>query len=230
MTQPEAPRRGIRSYVLRAGRVTVAQQRALVTLGPRWLLPFQPQPPDFTALFGRRAPLILEIGSGMGQATAAIAAAHPEQDYLAVEVHPPGIGSLLQLIARREIGNLRLIQHDAVAVLTHMIPDGALAGIHIFFPDPWPKQRHHKRRLIQPEFTALLARKLAVGGYLHLATDWADYALHMLRVLDATPGLANAHGPGTAAPDPGMRPPTRFEQRGLRLGHAVSDLLYRRHA
>jgi tRNA (guanine-N7-)-methyltransferase len=222
------PRRGIRSYVLRAGRVTVAQQRALATLGPRWLLPFQPQPPDFAAVFGRQAQLILEIGSGMGQATAAIAAAHPENDYLAIEVHAPGIGSLLQLIAQREISNLRLIQHDAVAVLTHMIPDGALAGIHIFFPDPWPKTRHHKRRLIQPEFAALLARKLAPEAYLHLATDWTDYAQHMLRVLDATPGLSNAHGPGATAPDPGGRPPTRFEQRGLRLGHAVSDLRYRR--
>jgi tRNA (guanine-N7-)-methyltransferase len=208
----------------------VAQQRALATLAPRWALPFQTQPPDFATIFGRRAPLILEIGSGMGQATAAIAAAHPENDYLAIEVHPPGIGSLLQLITQREISNLRLIQHDAVAVLSHMIPDGALAGIHIFFPDPWPKQRHHKRRLIQPEFAALLARKLATGGYLHLATDWMDYAQQMLRVLDATPRLSNAHGPGAAAPDPGARPPTRFEQRGLKLGHGVTDLMYRCHA
>jgi len=202
------------------------QQKALAELGPHFVLPYLPAPIDFDQVFGRIAPRILEIGFGMGQTTAEVAATHPENDYLGVEVHTPGVGSLLKQIGERELSNIRIIQHDAVEVLEHMIASGALAGVHIFFPDPWPKKRHHKRRLIQPDLVQLLAQKLAPGGYLHCATDWEDYAIQILQVLSAEPLLANtAEG---YAPRPEWRPLTKFEQRGLRLGHGVWDLLFRR--
>ncbi|MGA7951695.1 MAG: tRNA (guanosine(46)-N7)-methyltransferase TrmB [Thiobacillaceae bacterium] len=202
------------------------QQKALAELGPRFVLPYTPTPIDLDQVFGRTAPRILEIGFGMGQTTAEIAAAHPGQDYLGVEVHTPGVGSLLRQIGERELNNVRIIQHDAVEVLANMIPNAALAGVHVYFPDPWPKKRHHKRRLIQPDLVHLLAQKLAPGGCLHCATDWQDYAIQMLQVLSAEPLLANtAEG---YAPRPQWRPLTRFEQRGLRLGHGVWDLLFRR--
>ncbi|MGA9993516.1 MAG: tRNA (guanosine(46)-N7)-methyltransferase TrmB [Thiobacillaceae bacterium] len=202
------------------------QQKALAELGPRFVLPYTPTPVDLDQVFGRTAPRILEIGFGMGQTTAEIAAAHPGQDYLGVEVHTPGVGSLLRQIGERELNNVRIIQHDAVEVLANMIPNAALAGVHVYFPDPWPKMRHHKRRLIQPDLVHLLAQKLAPGGCLHCATDWQDYAIQMLQVLSAEPLLANtAEG---YAPRPQWRPLTRFEQRGLRLGHGVWDLLFRR--
>jgi tRNA (guanine-N7-)-methyltransferase len=202
------------------------QQRALAELGPHFVLPYTAAPIDFDQVFGRIAPRIVEIGFGMGQTTAEIAAAHPGQDYLGVEVHTPGVGSLLKLIGERELSNVRIIQHDAVEVLEHMIQHRALAGVHVYFPDPWPKKRHHKRRLIQPDLIHLLAQKLAPGGYLHCATDWEDYAIQMLQVLSAEPRLANtAEG---YAPRPEWRPLTKFEQRGLRLGHGVWDLLFRR--
>ena len=223
---PQHPR--IRSYVLRAGRIGPGQQRALDALGPRFVLPFVPTPLAPATVFGRSAPLILEIGFGMGDATAAIAAQMPQHDFLGIEVHPPGVGALLKLIGERELHNLRIVQHDAVDVLREMIAPGSLAGVHIYFPDPWHKKRHHKRRLIQPDFVALLASRLGPGGYLHAATDWQPYAEQMLQVLSAEPLLANTVD--GYAPRPAWRPPTRFENRGLRLGHGVWDLLFTRRA
>ena len=218
--------RPIRSFVLRQGRVSNAQRRALEELAPRHAIPFQESLLELDQVFGRAAPKILEIGCGMGETTAAIAALHPENDYLGIEVHSPGVGSLLQRIEAGGLANLRVIQHDAVEVLRHMIGTGTLAGVHIFFPDPWPKKRHHKRRLIQPPLVALLCDKLAPGGYLHAATDWQEYAEHILAVLAAEPRLVNtADG---YAPRPAYRPLTKFEQRGIRLGHGVWDIVFRR--
>ncbi|OGA07595.1 MAG: tRNA (guanosine(46)-N7)-methyltransferase TrmB [Betaproteobacteria bacterium RIFCSPHIGHO2_12_FULL_69_13] len=214
--------RPIRSYVLRQGRTTPAQRRALDGLFPKYGLPFSARPIDSAAVFGRRAPLVLEIGSGMGETTAEIAATQPQRDFIAVEVHGPGVGSLLNRIAAAGLTNLRVVRHDAAEVLEHMIADGGLAAIHLFFPDPWPKKRHHKRRLVQPAFAALAARKLAPGGLLHAATDWPDYAERMLAVLRAEPLLEEAPA-GSAA-----RPVTKFESRGLRLGNPVRDLAFRR--
>lgn len=212
--------------MLRQGRVTPAQRRALGSLFPRYGIEFRSEFLDLAAVFGRNAPLVLEIGSGMGESAAEIAKAHPERDFIAIEVHGPGVGSLLNRIEAQKLTNLRVLQHDAVEVLEHMIPDAALAGIHLFFPDPWPKKRHHKRRLVQPGFASLAARKLAPGGYLHAATDWPDYAAHMLAVFAAEPLLENtARG---FAPRPAHRPLTKFERRGLGLGHAVHEMLFRR--
>jgi len=216
----------IRSSVLRAGRVGSGQARALAEVGPRCLLSYQPARCDLDAAFGRAAPKVLEIGFGMGEGLAETAAAHPESDYLGVEVHTPGVGALLKQIGERGLANVRVIQHDAVEVLENMIAPASLAGVRIFFPDPWHKKRHHKRRLIQPPLVALLASRLASGGYLHLATDWQDYAEQMLAVLSAEPLLQNTVA--DYAPRPDTRPLTKFEQRGLRLGHGVWDLLFRR--
>ena len=220
--------RQIRSYVLRQGRTTPAPQRALDELFDRYGIAFRDAPLDAAAVFGRHAPLVLEIGSGMGETTAAIAQAEPGTDFIAVEVHAPGVGSLLRKIQALDLRNLRVVRHDAVEVLARMIPDGALAGIHLFFPDPWPKKRHHKRRLVQPAFAALAARKLAPGGTLHAATDWPEYAEQMLAALGAEPLLENTAA-GYAA-RPARRPLTKFEQRGLVQGHAVRDLVFRRRA
>ncbi|MBK9361157.1 MAG: tRNA (guanosine(46)-N7)-methyltransferase TrmB [Rubrivivax sp.] len=222
----DGPRRPVRSYVLRAGRMGSGQQRALAELGPRFVLPFQPQPLDAAAIFGRRAPLVLEIGFGMGAATAAIAAARPDADFLGVEVHEPGVGALLRLIGEHGLTNLRIVRHDAVEVLQQMIAPASLAGVHVFFPDPWHKKRHHKRRLIQPPLAALIASRLAPGGVLHCATDWEPYAEQMLQVLSAEPLLANTAA--GYAPRPDYRPLTKFEARGLRLGHGVRDLVFSR--
>lgn len=220
--------RPIRSYVLRQGRVSNAQARAHEALLPRYGIEFAAEFIDPLRLFGRRGRLVLEIGFGMGETTAAIAAAHPETDFLAIEVHTPGVGSLLKQIGERGLTNLRVIQHDAVAVLREMVAPASLDGIHIFFPDPWPKKRHHKRRLVQPEFVALLAARLKPGGTLHLATDWQDYAEQMVSVLAAEPLLENTAA--GFAPRPAQRPQTKFEARGLRLGHAVRDIVFRRRA
>ena len=218
--------RHIRSFVLRQGHLSPAQQRAVDTLMPRYGIPYEAGPLDLDRAFGRSAPKILEIGFGMGDGTATIAAAHPENDYLALEVHTPGVGNLLKLIEERGLTNLRIIQHDAVEVLRDMIADDALDGVHIFFPDPWHKARHNKRRLIQGPFIAKLMPKLKAGGYFHSATDWEDYAVQMLDVLSAEPRLENtAEG---YAPRPEWRPLTKFEQRGIRLGHGVWDLLFRK--
>ncbi|MFN4148782.1 MAG: tRNA (guanosine(46)-N7)-methyltransferase TrmB [Rhodocyclaceae bacterium] len=227
--QSDIPERThIRSYVLRQGRVSKAQQRYYDEGMPRWGIPYAATPLDFAAVFGRQAATILEIGCGMGETTALIASAHPENDYLGIEVHTPGVGSLLKEIATRGLTNLRVIQHDAVEVVRDMIPHRSLAGIHIYFPDPWPKKRHHKRRLIQPPFVHQLALRLAPGGYLHCATDWEDYAQQMLEVLSAEALLENTAR--DFAPRPDWRPQTKFEQRGLRLGHGVWDLLFRRRS
>jgi tRNA (guanine-N7-)-methyltransferase len=212
--------REIRSYVLRQGRTTPSQLRALDELFPRFGISFEEKPLEPKTLFGRTAPLVLEIGSGMGETTAQIAQAHPDTDYVAIEVHGPGVGSLLKQIAALELKNLRVIRHDAVDVLEKMIPDGALAGIHLFFPDPWPKKRHHKRRLVQPPFAALAARKLAPGGYFHAATDWPEYAEQIDGVLSSNRSFTKE--------EPKHRPVTKFERRGIGLGHPVRDLLFRR--
>jgi tRNA (guanine-N7-)-methyltransferase len=202
------------------------QVRALAELAPRLVLPYREQRLDAAAAFGRVAPLVVEIGFGMGQATAAIAAARPDTDFLGVEVHEPGVGALLQRIDEQQLGNLRIVQHDAVEVLQSMIAPDSLAGVHVYFPDPWPKKRHWKRRLIQPPFVALLASRLAPGGVLHCATDWQPYAEQMLEVLGAEPMLRNT-APGFE-PRPAYRPETKFERRGLALGHGVWDLLFER--
>ncbi len=216
----------IRSFVLRQGRVSSAQQRYHVEGLPLWGIPYRAAPLDLTEVFSRSAPRVLEIGCGMGETTAIIAAAHPENDYLGIEVHTPGVGSLLKEIATRELTNLRVIQHDAVEVVRDMIAPATLAGIHVFFPDPWPKKRQQKRRLIQPPFVALLAARLMPGGLLHCATDWEEYAQQMLDVLSNEPLLSNtADG---FAPRPDYRPRTKFETRGLRLGHGVWDVVFRR--
>ena len=220
------PRRPIRSYVLRAGRMGPGQARALAELGPRFMLPHVNTPLDFAQAFGRKAPVVLEIGFGMGDATATIAQGSPEVDFLGVEVHPPGVGALLKRIGELGLANVRIVQHDVVEVLETMIAPASLAGVHVFFPDPWHKAKHHKRRLIQPAFARLLATRIAAGGYLHCATDWEPYATQMLEVLAAEPALRN-RGDGYAA-RPDYRPLTKFEQRGLGLGHGVRDLVFER--
>jgi tRNA (guanine-N7-)-methyltransferase len=221
-----AERRSIRSYVLRQGRVTAAQTRAVEQWMPVYGIAFSPAPLDLERAFGRRAPKVLEIGFGMGETTAAIAQAHPDTDYLGIEVHTPGVGALLRCIDSLGLANVRVIQHDAVEVVEKMIAPEALDGVHVFFPDPWPKKRHHKRRLLQPEFVRLLATRLKPEAYLHAATDWEDYARQMLDVLSAEPLLGNtASG---FAPRPESRPLTKFEARGARLGHGVWDLVFRR--
>ena len=221
---PAHPHRTIRSYVLRAGRMGTGQQRALQELAPRFVVPYRADPLDLDALFGRSAPKILEIGFGMGDATARIAAARPEDDFLGIEVHTPGVGALLQRIEEAGLRNLRIIQHDAVEVLRDMIAPRSLAGVHVYFPDPWHKKKHHKRRLIQAAFVRTLCEHLAPGGYLHCATDWQPYAEQMLEVLGAEPALVNTAP--DYAPRPPWRPLTKFENRGLRLGHRVWDLMF----
>jgi tRNA (guanine-N7-)-methyltransferase len=218
--------RHIRSYVLRQGRVSNAQRRAHDALLPKYGLEYSQQPIDFDQVFGRIAPRVLEIGFGMGDTTATIAAAHPEIDYIAIEVHTPGVGSLLKVIGETGLTNVRILQHDAVEVLEHMISGNTLDGAHVFFPDPWPKKRHHKRRLLQPPLVSLLASRLKPGGYLHAATDWEEYAQQILTVLSAEPLLKNTAEGFAARPD--YRPLTKFEQRGLRLGHGVWDIIFAR--
>ncbi|AQR64204.1 tRNA (guanosine(46)-N7)-methyltransferase TrmB [Aquaspirillum sp. LM1] len=220
--------RPIRSFVLRQGYMSKGQQRAYDSLLPQLGLSYQPEAQDLDAAFGRCAPKVVEIGFGMGGATADIAQARPDTDYLGIEVHGPGVGSLLKLVDERQLSNVRVIQHDAVEVFTHMLAPASLDGVHVFFPDPWHKKRHNKRRLIQPPFVALLASRIKPGGYLHLATDWEDYAIQMLEVLSQEPSLENtADG---YAPRPDYRPLTKFEQRGLRLGHGVWDLVFGKRA
>ncbi len=224
----------IRSFVLRQGRMSDAQHRYLDEMMPRVGLEYRPAPVDLNQVFGREAPHIVEIGFGMGQATAQIAQVRPGDDFVGIEVHAPGVGGLCKLIQEGDIPNLRIVQHDAVEVLRDMIPEGSLAGVHIYFPDPWPKKRHHKRRLVQSPFVALIASRLQPGGYLHCATDWEEYAQQMLEVLSAEPLLANtvdsAAGAPGYAPKPDYRPLTKFENRGLKLGHGVWDLVFRKVA
>jgi tRNA (guanine-N7-)-methyltransferase len=204
-----------------------AQQRALDELFPRYGVPFACAALDFERAFGRRAPVILEIGFGMGETTAATAQARPGEDFLGIEVHGPGVGALLKRIDALAISNVRVVRHDAVEVIAAMIPHATLAGIHVWFPDPWPKKRHHKRRLLQPAFVRELALRLAPGGYIHVATDWEDYADDILAMLAAEPLLRNSVA--GFAPRPSHRPLTKFETRGLKLGHRVRDLIFTRH-
>ena len=211
---------------MRQGRISNAQRRAHADLLPLYGVPFSPDALDLGRLFGRAAPKILEIGFGMGETTAGIAREHPENDYLGIEVHTPGVGSLLKRLADLGLTNVRVIQHDAVEVLRDMIAPAALDAVHIFFPDPWPKKRHHKRRMIQPPFVALLVSRMKAGAYVHLATDWEDYARQMLEVLAAEPALENTAPAYAARPD--TRPQTKFERRGLNLGHRVWDLVFRK--
>lgn len=216
--------RSVRSFVLRQGRMSPAQQRACDELLPRYGVAAD-APLDWRAVFGRTAPVVLEIGFGMGETTAAIAAAQPQVDFLGVEMHLPGVGALLRRIDSANLGNVRVVRRDAVEVVG-MIEPGSLSGIHVFFPDPWPKKRHHKRRLLQPAFAHALAMRLAPGGYLHVATDWQPYADEMLGVLSAEPLLVNTCD--GFAPRPAWRPLTKFERRGLARGHAVFDVLFQR--
>ena len=218
--------RTIRSFVRRAGRTTVGQARAFEQLGPQFVLPYTGALLDVAANFGRAAPTVLEIGFGMGEATAHIAALMPESNFLCCEVHDPGVGALLRRIGEQGMRNIRILQHDAVEVLATMIAPASLAGVHIFFPDPWHKLRHNKRRLVQPPLVAQLASRLAPGGYLHCATDWEPYARQMLQVLSADPLLQNTAE--AFAPKPQYRPLTKFENRGIKLGHGVWDIVFRK--
>lgn len=227
-TPPPQKARPIRSYVLRQGRISQAQQRAYRDLAPRYGVDYQSTPVNWDAIFGRTAPRILEIGFGMGESTALIAAAQANTDFIGVEVHTPGIGGLLKRIEENALSNVRIVQYDAVAVLRDMIEEASLAGIHVFFPDPWPKARHHKRRLLQAPFVQLLASRLQTHGYLHIATDWENYAQHILATLQAEPQLENSAT--DYASRPAYRPLTKFEQRGLKLGHGVWDLVFRKRA
>jgi tRNA (guanine-N7-)-methyltransferase len=228
MTPEAPPRRPVRSFVRREGRFTTAQRRAVDSLLPKYGVPEGDEPINFTALFGRAAPVHLEIGFGNGEALAAMARLHPEINFLGIEVHRPGVGALLQRLKTEALTNVRVISADAVDVLSRRIPDQSLSAMYLFFPDPWPKLRHHKRRLVQPGLVSLVCQKLQIGGLWHLATDWEDYARHMLAVLTDAEGLENASGPGQFAARPESRPLTRFERRGQKLGHDVWDLVFRR--
>ena len=220
--------RPIRSFVVRPGRMTAGQRRALEDNWPRWGIDRAAGLLDDHGAFGRQAPLVLEIGFGMGQSLAEMAVDAPDTNYLGIEVHRPGVGRLLYCLEQQGIDNVRVYCDDAVAVLRDCIGEASLDGVQIFFPDPWHKKRHHKRRLIQPDFIDLLCSKLKPGGFLHLATDWENYAEQMLELLTATPGLENTSGVGQYSPRPSQRPLTKFEKRGQRLGHGVWDLLFRR--
>jgi tRNA (guanine-N7-)-methyltransferase len=230
MTLVSRPLRTIRSFVRRDSRITPAQARALTHLWPRYGIPEGATSLDWPAVFGRRAPVILEIGFGNGEALAAAAAAHPENDYLGIEVHRPGVGSLLRRLGEQDLRNVRVMLADASEILAQRIADASLAAVHLFFSDPWPKKRHHKRRLVQPDFAALVTRKLVAGGYFHLATDWPPYAQHMAAVLSRADGLIDASGTGRFRDLVAKRLSTRFEQRGRELGHEVQDLVYLRKA
>ena len=219
--------RTIKSFVRRAGRTTTGQAKAFADLGPKFLLPYTGAPLNAPAAFGRAAPLILEIGFGMGEATAHIARVRPGDNFLCCEVHQPGVGALLKRIGEQGLSNIRILAHDAVEVIDHMLPEASLDGVHVFFPDPWHKLKHNKRRLLQPPLVAKLAARLKPGGYLHCATDWQPYAEQMLQVLGGEPLLANTAN--DYAPKPPYRPLTKFENRGLKLGHGVWDLVFRRN-
>ena len=225
MSDKEIKRRPIRSFVLRTGRMTVGQQSAYDRLWPQWGLCVADGALDMASAFGRDAPTILEIGFGMGQS---LAAAAPEQNYIGIEVHSPGVGKLMHTCEEQGVNNIRVYQEDALDVLEHCIADNSLAGVQLYFPDPWHKKKHHKRRIVQPSFLELVHRKLASGGYLHMATDWEHYAEHMMEVVNAASGFENIAGPGEFCERPEWRPITKFERRGARLGHGVWDILLRK--
>lgn len=226
MNTPAPPHGHIRSFVNRRGHITLGQREALGRLMGDWALDYAPRPLDVDRAFGRTAPTILEIGFGMGETTEKIALARPDDNFLGVEVFNAGVGAMLRRCEDSQLKNVRIIQHDAVEVVRDMIAPDSLAGVHVYFPDPWPKKRHHKRRLLQPAFVALLASRIAPGGYMHCATDWEAYAEQMLEVLGGEPLLTNTVA--DYAPRPDYRPLTKFENRGLRLGHGVWDLIFKR--
>ena len=229
-SNPAHPVRTIRSFVRRTGRTTAGQAKAFADVGPQYLMPFAAGRADFAAIFKRHAPLVLEIGFGMGEATAHIASVMPDTNFLCCEVHTPGVGALLKRIEEQNLTNIRILQHDAVEVLNEMLDSNSLDGIHIFFPDPWHKKKHNKRRLIQAPFVAKLATRLKRGGYLHCATDWQPYAEQILEVLSAEPTLKNtadASLNGYSA-KPAYRPLTKFENRGIKLGHGVWDVVFKK--
>ncbi|MDO9161647.1 MAG: tRNA (guanosine(46)-N7)-methyltransferase TrmB [Methylococcaceae bacterium] len=225
ITTPATTPARIRSFIRRQGRLTQGQQYALSHHWDKYCL--DPQVAyDFAEVFGRVAPIIMEIGFGNGESLAKMAADNPDTDYIGIEVHRPGVGHLMMLLDQQGLTNVRIYCHDAIDILEHKLPDASLAGVHLFFPDPWPKKKHHKRRIVRPSFIALLLKKLKVGGYFHAATDWENYAESMLEVLSADPGLLNSSETGDYCPRPEYRPLTKFEQRGLRLGHGVWDLIF----
>jgi tRNA (guanine-N7-)-methyltransferase len=230
MNNPQPCHRHVRSFVLRQGRITPAQEQAFGELWPRFGIDWKPgEPIDLPALFGNPSPVYLEIGFGNGEGLAEMASRNPNRNYLGIEVHRPGLGHLLLEIEKRGLTNLRLCRHDAVEVLSEGLAGASLAGVYLFFPDPWPKQRHHKRRILTPELVRLLARVIRPGGLFHTATDWEHYAQQMLRLLTATSDLfENNAPPGQFSPRPPKRPLTRFEKRGMRLGHQTRDLIFRR--
>ena len=226
--QPSEQRRAIRSFVLRQDRLTKGQQRAFDTHWPRLGIAYDAQPLELSGLFGNDNPVFLEIGFGNGESLAEMARQHPERNYIGIEVHGPGVGHLLMKLEEFSCGNVRVCRHDAVEVLRNMVPDASLQGVYLFFPDPWHKKRHHKRRIVQPDFIELIARKIRPGGFFHAATDWENYAEHILEVLNGARHLfRNTAGEGFA-PRPDDRPLTKFEQRGLRLGNGVWDLVFER--
>lgn len=227
MSSPEpGPRRAVRSFVLRSGRLTVGQERAMQRLWPVLGLALEDGVLDSSCIFGRQAPVILEIGFGMGASLAEMAAARPDTNFVGIEVHPPGVGSLLMACDREGLENVRIYREDALDVLRDCIAPGSLEGVQLYFPDPWPKKKHHKRRIVQPDFVALVAERLRPGGWLHMATDWENYAEHMLAVMETQRQFRNQAGPGCYSERPPWRPRTKFEQRGERLGHGVWDLIY----
>jgi len=218
----------IRSFIRRQGRITPGQQGAIERLWPKYGLEYNNKVINYSEIFDRKAPLIVEIGFGNGDSLAKMAANQSENNYLGIEVHKPGIGHLLLQLEQLEINNVRIFNHDAVEILEHNIADNSLIGIHLFFPDPWPKKRHHKRRIVQSNFIDLITRKLQPGGYFHAATDWHDYAEHILKVLQKHPALINQSSDGMYCERPDYRPVTKFERRGLALGHGVWDLLFKK--
>ncbi|MCK9634881.1 MAG: tRNA (guanosine(46)-N7)-methyltransferase TrmB [Methylobacter tundripaludum] len=223
----QTPTHRIRSFIRRQGRITQGQQLALECHWDKYCL--DPAVDyDFSQVFGRTAPLIVEIGFGTGDSLAKMAAANPENDYIGIEVHRPGVGHLMLLLDQQGLTNVRIYCHDAIEIIECKIADNSLAGVHLFFPDPWPKKKHHKRRIVRPSFVDLLVRKLQPGGYFHAATDWQNYAEHMLEILSAGAGLGNTSPTGDYCERPEYRPLTRFEQRGLRLGHGVWDLIFKK--
>ena len=230
MTEENSPasHRPIRSFVRRQGRMTDSQERALDELWPKYGLDPAAEMLDLDTLFGRQAPRILEIGFGMGDALAEMAQAHPDTDYLGIEVHRPGVGRLLDRLERQGTNNVRVFCHDAVEILKQQIPDASLDRVLLFFPDPWHKKRHNKRRIVRPDFVQLIQRKLKPGGVFHMATDWQDYAEWMMEIMAGAEGFANQAGPGQYSEKPDYRPETKFERRGLRLGHGIWDLLFQR--
>jgi len=228
MLAPEkTPANRIRSFIRRQGRITQGQQLALDNHWDKYCL--DPNADyDFSQVFGRTAPLIVEIGFGSGDSLAKMAAANPDKDYIGIEVHRPGVGHLMLLLDQLGLTNVRIYCHDAIEIIERKVADNSLAGVHLFFPDPWPKKKHHKRRIVRPSFVELLTRKLQPGGYFHAATDWQNYAENMLEVLSADSGISNTSDTGDYCERPEYRPLTKFEQRGIRLGHGVWDLVFRK--